>query len=142
MTPKKAIVWLLLFTGGATFVYFAFKTHSGVHQAREEAGVGGLPQNATDVNHWMKAFYPNRVYDFATDEESFNKWKTKFDGYDLERQEPPCSVLIFDFAADTFVEHEITDGIAYYWLQPKGDQSVTVAYDRELGRAYFHEASR
>lgn len=142
MKIKSAIVGLLLFIGGATLAYFAFKTHAGVHHTREEAGIGGLPQNATDVNHWMKGTYPNRVYDFVTDEESFNTWRTTFGSYDLERQKLPFPVLTFDFTANKFVEHEITNGIVYYWHQPEGDQSLTVAYDRESGRSYFHEATR
>lgn len=142
MNMKSALLGLLLFAGGASFVYLAFKTHSGVHQTREEAGIGGLPENATDINHWMKALYPNRVYDFATDEEGFSTWRTTFESYELERQELPFPVLIYDFAADKFAKHEITDGIIYYWQQPEGDQTLTVAYDRQLGRAYFHEATR
>ncbi len=147
MTMKRASVWLLsvlllLLTGGATLVYCAFHTHAGVHQTREEAGIGRLPENATDINHWMKGTYPNRVYDFATDEVGFCQWRNTFNTYDLRREGLPFSVLTFDFETEKFVDHEITDGVVYHWHQPSGDQSMTVAYDRELGRAYFHEASR
>jgi len=142
VTTKEAIIAVCVIVGFGTCTRFVFETRSGTHESREEAGISGLPENAADINHWMKATFPNRVYDFRTDEQSFRIWRERFDYRDLKQQSLPFDVLCFDCESGKFVDHTIVDGIVYCWLQPSGDQSMTVAYDRELSRAYFHEATR
>ncbi len=48
---KKAVIVVVLIVRFGTCTHFAFQTRSGTHQSREDAGIGGLPENATDINY-------------------------------------------------------------------------------------------
>ena len=75
---------------------------------------------------------------------AFEIWMGLAQGTNLYRHPEQRLTRVVEYWASgsRSVKHEITDGLIYYWHQPEGDQSLTVAYDRELGRAYFHEATR
>lgn len=73
---KLIIITVILITLG-TCVSLGFKTKSGANQSYEEAQLSEVPKQAKKINHWRKATYPSRVYDFEIDEKSFLIWKDK-----------------------------------------------------------------
>ena len=141
MMKKVSIILIAVFGLGAC-THFVLKTRSGTHQSRDQAGIGVLPTNASDINHWMKATYPNRVYDFKTDEKSFLEWKETFGYRELTLQELPADVTFYNHDANRMDGHIINQGVVFKWTQPDGDMSLTVAFDSESQRAYFCDSSR
>jgi hypothetical protein len=92
------------------------------------------------------------VADFFMEETDFLEWMRSRDNFDLGRYEKSVdpsnniAVAIVDPVRSLDSPDrslEIMRGYSWFWINPnRGDNTVSLAYDLDSGRAYYNETTR
>lgn len=146
--PRYSLKRLLLVVTAIAMV-LAFLRSAYIHFTRVEYGrnvasVAWLPSSATNVSYYKS--YSFTSYEFDISEAEFKAWAW----WDTEPISTPICVMRYDYPTaekQAYVEHSegsyacVTDGLGYTYRQSNGG-GIQVAYDRKLGRAFFHSSPR
>lgn len=104
-----------------------------------------VPTNARDISYHFPLFGPARYADYAISEKDFILWAESKQYVPLHTIPNKgfgiLQVIQTGPNQHDIVEHRIRDGL-YYERMSAPDAGGHVAYDRQVGRAYYHQHSR
>lgn len=145
---KKTLVQLSAYLLGIFLLLYsctkATEPDIGYVETAEEAPIDGLPNDATEINYYLRgAFGPFTTYSFKTSEESFRAWVGK------QKELHPrvgeiklgeSSITYIDSKAQQLDQKSIMTALESSWYFE--DESLRYVYDLETHTAYYYMSTR
>jgi hypothetical protein len=119
-------------------------TGSGL--SRNQVSIENLPQGASDIDYFYSGFRnPDNYYEFNISKSGFHSWASSFSGlstHELPNKQFGLVIQRYDVDLGTRSTLHTYEGMKYTWVDPnRGDQTIELAYDENIGRAFYYQTS-